>query len=60
MSRINLSNKIKRRRKISKRNKTRSYHESHTKTKKNKWFQENRKLLKEIDMKDEKIELLKR
>ncbi|HJT84931.1 MAG TPA: hypothetical protein VJ697_10650 [Nitrososphaeraceae archaeon] len=59
MSRINLSNKIKRR-KISNRNKTRLYYESHTKTRKNKWFQENRKLLKEIDMKDEKIELLKR
>lgn len=59
MSRIKLLQKQrKKRKKISKRNKNRLFYESHTRTMKNKWFHEHRKLLKEIDKKDAKIELL--
>jgi len=50
----------KKRRKISNRNRKRLFNESHTRTKKNNWFHEHRKLEKEIMKKEKKIERLKR
>lgn len=50
----------KKRKKISNRNKLRLYKDSHTFTRKNRWFHDHRKLSKVIDKNDKKIEQLKR